>query len=152
MSFEKLNIGSGSKVVRGVVNLDIERFEGIDVQGDARYLPFKNEVFTTIYALDLIEHLKYAEVEVALKDWYRVLKPNGILIIKTPNLKTICQLFLQNAFDCYEASRRIFGNELDHKFLFDSQALKNLLLRNGFQVINIREQTDDSTTNGGKSR
>jgi predicted SAM-dependent methyltransferase len=86
MFCEKLNIGSGSKVVKGIVNLDIKKLEGIDVQGDARCLPFKSEVFTTIYALDLIEHLKYAEVEVALKDWYRVLKPNGILIIKTPNV------------------------------------------------------------------
>lgn len=147
MSLEKLNIGSGSKVIKNAINVDIKRLKGINIQADARFLPFKSEIFETLYCFDLIEHLKREDLEGALKDWHRVLKPNGLLIIKTPNLKAICQLFLESIFDSYEASRRIFGNEYDHCLLFDSQSLKNLLEKYGFKVINIKEQTDDSPTN-----
>lgn len=149
MSLEKLNIGSGSNVIKNAINVDIKRLKGINIQADARFLPFKSEIFETLYCFDLIEHLKREDLERTLKDWHRVLKPNGLLIIKTPNLKAICQLFLQNIFDSYEASRRIFGNEYDHCLLFDSQSLKNLLEKYRFQVVNIQERTDDSPTNMG---
>lgn len=149
MSLEKLNIGSGSNVIKNAINVDIKRLKGINIQADARFLPFKSEIFETLYCFDLIEHLKREDLECTLKDWHRVLKPNGLLIIKTPNLKAICQLFLQNIFDSYEASRRIFGNEYDHCLLFDSQSLKNLLEKYRFQVVNIQERTDDSPTNMG---
>ena len=53
------------------------------VRCDAHSLPFKNEVFDAVVAVELIEHLQSPPKFV--KEAYRVLAEDGILIIATPN-------------------------------------------------------------------
>lgn len=56
------------------------------VCAEAQSLPFKNHNFQIIFALDLIEHLKSTEETDTLKELYRVLLPDGILITTVPAL------------------------------------------------------------------
>ncbi|HLD82998.1 MAG TPA: class I SAM-dependent methyltransferase [Candidatus Omnitrophota bacterium] len=95
--FEILDLGAGQESAhnyRGVVR----KVTGIDISGnifsnlslDEAYkcqvsqMPFKDNQFDLAYADWLLEHL--AEPLPAAKEIYRVLKPDGILIIRTPNL------------------------------------------------------------------
>ena len=48
-------------------------------------LPFKNACFDKIVAADFIEHITYDEKDILLKEMDRVLKPEGYIIIFTPN-------------------------------------------------------------------
>ena len=48
-------------------------------------LPFKNNNFDIITNLQLIEHLSIKDNKELIKEIHRVLKPNGKLIITTPN-------------------------------------------------------------------
>lgn len=51
--------------------------------GDAQYLrEIKDETFDTVYCSHLLEHI--SDEKEALKNWCRVLKPNGYLIICVP--------------------------------------------------------------------
>lgn len=55
------------------------------VVGDATMLPYGNEYFDKIVAADFIEHITLSEKELLLKEMYRVLKPEGMAVIFTPN-------------------------------------------------------------------
>ena len=57
------------------------------IVGDATSIPFKDESFDLVIALDLIEHLRNPKKFVT--EAYRILKPNGYLVVKTcsPNSK-----------------------------------------------------------------
>jgi predicted SAM-dependent methyltransferase len=57
-------------------------------------LPFPNDFFDAVYHSHLIEHLAPAVVHPFLTDMHRVLKPNGIMRVVTPDLETIAQLYL----------------------------------------------------------
>jgi predicted SAM-dependent methyltransferase len=51
--------------------------------------PFENNSSTKIYFCDVIEHITIFEIDKVLKEFHRILKPNGILEITTPNLDWI---------------------------------------------------------------
>ena len=51
--------------------------------GEAHALPFPDASFDVLFAGELIEH--YEEPEGLLKEWVRVVKPGGRVIITTPD-------------------------------------------------------------------
>lgn len=53
--------------------------------GDARKLPFKNATLDWVYASHLIEDFTYADQIAVVKEWLRVLKPGGRLLILAPD-------------------------------------------------------------------
>lgn len=55
------------------------------IQADACNLPFKADIFESVTCLDVIEHIPDAEK--AIGEIYRVLKPDGCLILQTPSLE-----------------------------------------------------------------
>jgi 2-polyprenyl-3-methyl-5-hydroxy-6-metoxy-1,4-benzoquinol methylase len=57
------------------------------IQASLIKLPFKDSTFDCIVNLEVIEHVQKDIQEAFLKEARRVLKPNGILIISTPNKK-----------------------------------------------------------------
>ena len=52
------------------------------VLGDAMQLPFAGETFDTVVLLEVIEHLPLPLL--ALQEAFRILKPNGTIILSTP--------------------------------------------------------------------
>lgn len=56
------------------------------VQGDSRSLPVRTNSLSRVLMLDVVEHLYPWELELALAEAHRVLKPGGFLVIHTlPN-------------------------------------------------------------------
>lgn len=53
------------------------------LQGDAFSLPFADDSFDVVSAFDLVEHLEHPLA--AIKEWKRVLRPNGLLFLSTPD-------------------------------------------------------------------
>lgn len=50
---------------------------------DASHLPFKSNIFDSLFAGEIVEHLP--EPESGVKEWNRVLKKGGTLVVTTPN-------------------------------------------------------------------
>ena len=74
--------------VRLAVGIDIEALEprlsgAHAAQGDLGRLPFQDEAFDIIVSQSVFEHL--AAPETVLREFARVLKPNGKIVILTPN-------------------------------------------------------------------
>lgn len=57
------------------------------VTGDAADLPFESEEFDAVFAGEIIEHLP--DPRDGFREWLRVLKPGGVIILSTPNRRRL---------------------------------------------------------------
>jgi ubiquinone/menaquinone biosynthesis C-methylase UbiE len=144
----RVNLGAGSDIRQGWVNVDIEEGEGIDVVSDVSVLPFDDNSVGKIYAADVLEHIMYAKVPATLKEWYRVLAPKGTITIKVPSLSTIATNYVKHTIDTKEFVRLIYGGQQEgkianaHKSGYDPQYLSLLMKRAGFKITKIISHPD----------
>jgi len=94
----KLNLGCGDKILPGYVNVDVAETRAgkrPDVLCDLHALtPFQDNSVDEILSVHVVEHFWRWEVVGVLKEWVRVLKPGGLMVIECPNLKSACEAFL----------------------------------------------------------
>lgn len=94
----RLNLGCGDKLLPGYVNVDVaESRAGArpDVLCDLHKLPmFGDDSADEILSVHVVEHFWRWEVLDVLREWVRVLKPGGRMILECPNLVSACQTFL----------------------------------------------------------
>jgi ubiquinone/menaquinone biosynthesis C-methylase UbiE len=94
---------------------------------DASHLPFKSNSFNSCFAGEILEHLP--DLNLALKEWNRVLKKGGILIVTTPNKeRRINRLNNQNWPISPDHLRELSFRELND----------SLLPEGGFKVLKKR--------------
>ncbi len=96
----KLNLGCGDKILPGYINVDVaESRLGLkpDVVCDLRELKaFEDASVDEILSVHVVEHFWRWEVTDVLKEWVRVLKPGGAMILECPNLLSACRALLEN--------------------------------------------------------
>ena len=131
-----------SKIYRkGVYGLDLEDRGNIKknfVVGDAQKMPFKNKFFDTVVAGELIEHLESPDK--FLSEARRVLKDNGILIVSTPNRKSM-----------YNRLTKRYEHEW-HKNLFDKKSLIRTIEKYGFNIIEFKTIAYDESSSWGSNK
>ena len=91
---------------------------------DMRELEFNNEEFDGLFVFYSLYHLSKKDVPLALKEFNRVLKPNGIIMLALQEGKD--EKVIVEPLD---KSKKIF---VDH---FETEEINNLLKKNGFQVL-----------------
>jgi ubiquinone/menaquinone biosynthesis C-methylase UbiE len=79
----QLEIGPGRERLPGFETLNVIRTPTTDHVGDARKLPFPDGAFDLVYSSHCIEHLEWFDIEAAVREWSRILKPGGTLEIFT---------------------------------------------------------------------
>jgi SAM-dependent methyltransferase len=102
----KLNLGCGDKLLPGYTNVDVAASRAAknsvsnagkkpDVLCDLHSLtPFADGIAEEILSVHVIEHFWRWEVVDVLREWVRVLKPGGRMVIECPNLQSACETFL----------------------------------------------------------
>jgi len=104
-------------------------------------IPFKSKTFDIAIAGEVIEHLY--RTRTFLSETYRILKPNGIFIISTPNIaclkNRIKLLFGKLPTYCadaedFELKHNIPGHIRD----FNLSLLKKLLKETGFKIESVK--------------
>ncbi|MFH1565329.1 MAG: methyltransferase domain-containing protein [bacterium] len=153
VKYTKLNLGCGkdaaSKLPLPFLNVDAAG-DAADMQMDIRELPQSwTNRFEEARASHVLEHFFMNEMPKVIAEWVRALKPNGLLRIIVPDLAVVLYE-LVNKRDSkgrpsisIEATTRalaqIYGigydtaetnNYLRHRFIFDEDALVNLLRKN----------------------
>jgi len=90
---EFMNDGSFLNYIGYGIGIDIKKCEGVKkvVRGDVQNLPFKNESFDIIVAMEVLEHVN--DIELSLKNIREVLKPDGIFIMSTPKENILWGIF-----------------------------------------------------------
>jgi len=100
MALMKLNLGCGDKILPGYVNVDVAEARAgkrPDVLCDLRALkPFERDSADEILAVHVVEHFWRWEVADILREWLRVLRPGGTMVLECPNLASACEALLAN--------------------------------------------------------
>jgi hypothetical protein len=80
----RLNIGCGSHIMEGWVNLDISKLPGVDVVHDLSHFPwpFRDGYFTEVYMKDVLEHLP--DTIKTMEEIYRITIPGANVFIGVP--------------------------------------------------------------------
>lgn len=96
----RLNLGCGDKILPGYVNVDVAESRAgrrPDVLCDLRALtPFDTASVDEVLAVHVVEHFWRWEVVGVLREWARVLKPGGMMILECPNLQSACEALLKD--------------------------------------------------------
>lgn len=92
-----MNIGAGKKRIDGWVSVDLAGEP--DIVADVRTLPLPDGCADEAMAIHVIEHLYRWDAPAALKEWHRVIKPGGRLILELPDLLKCCRNVLSGKGD-----------------------------------------------------
>jgi len=145
----KLNIGCGKKYDPDYCNIDLYEDLVADRLMSAINLEFGDNICNEIKAIHIIEHLSFFETIYALSEFFRVLEPNGKLILETPDLEKACQHYLKaNGEQRKEILGWFFGiphKGLQHKLCFPPFLLVELLENTGFDNITTSSFYNDES-------
>lgn len=96
----RLNLGCGDKILPDYLNVDVVAARAgnkPDLVCDLRHLaPLPDAYADEILSVHVIEHFWRWEALDVLKEWVRVLKPGGTMILECPNIESACRAFLAN--------------------------------------------------------
>lgn len=114
------------------------------VLGDSHKLPFKENFFDKIVASEVLEHLE--DDQKALKEIYKILKPNGILVISTPSINyplfwDPINWLLQRLFNIHIKKGFFSGIWNQHIRLYDKEDLENKFKKAGYKIETSEELT-----------
>ena len=123
-----------------------------DVVCDIRELSvFDDDFADEILAVHVVEHFYHWEAQPLLKEWMRVLKPGGELVIEVPDLMEACRQVLANPDTATrpgaEGQRSmwvLYGDPawkdplMCHKWLYSEGSLSELLREAG--LVNVRRE------------
>lgn len=126
----RINLGSGIELQAGFINVDLydinelKKKEGVFknvviagkyVQADVRKLPFKDNYADYIMASEILEHMPLTDLNSTLREWVRVLKKGGRMIITCPDFDAICEDWLNAPFSpsAYgDQAQVIYGSQI----------------------------------------
>ena len=150
----KLNLGCKTRPIPGFVNMDFEEYPTVDVVGDVSDLSrFKDESIEEIYASHILEHFKSPQTVPVLKEWFRVLKPGGILYVATPDFKRAIEMYDKVGLSEWLVYY-MYGDQLHkgtyHYTTFDEKRMDGLLKKVGFaevsRVVEFPYNQEDCST------
>lgn len=94
---KRLNLGCGSKRMEGYVNCDLFPGPTVDEAFSLDDIPYADGTVEALHSEHALEHLPRQRAEIAIKEWARVLKPGGELLLKVPDLELCCKAFLDSS-------------------------------------------------------
>jgi len=139
MSLIKLHLGCGSRYIPGFVHIDVVYHDHIDylIPIDDLII-YEDNTVDLIYNCHALEHFHRKKVLKVLKEWHRVLKPNGVLRISVPDFSKLCEIYMETK-DIDLIIGPIVGRQdylyNIHYNIFDYASLEKVLKEVGFREI-----------------
>jgi predicted SAM-dependent methyltransferase len=138
----KLHLGCGNKFIPDFIHIDLIDMPHIDYNSDVSNLKmFGESSVDLIYASHVLEHFGRFEFRRILAEWFRVLKPDGILRLAVPDFAACAKIYYEQglANGLNGLIGLISGGQKDqydfHKMIFDEEFLTDELRKLGFRDI-----------------
>jgi len=137
----RLNLGCGGDKREGYINIDIRKSVEPDLILDLENegLPYNDNSVEEVVAQDFLEHISWKKAVWLLKEIYRVLRPEGILKLRCPDLFRILSTVKNHSYGWEKASFWICGAqdypENVHKSAFWKDSLALTLREIGFKIV-----------------
>jgi len=142
-----LHLGCGKRNIPGFIHVDLDDFSHIDYRHEISTLPmFLANSVDLIYCAHALEYFDREGAKNVLKEWYRVLKPGGILRIAVPDFENIVNVYKKyKDLDHKGILGPLYGRMaiktkkgekyIYHKTAYDFKSLKKVLETAGFKKI-----------------
>lgn len=140
----KLNLGCGNKILDGFVNIDYpDNYSGKkpDIEADLRALPIADETADEAYAIHVLEHFHVWEAPDVLREWKRVLKPGGRLVLELPCLEKVLGWFTHKPLLPQMTWWALYGDpsykneNMVHKWVYTVPMMIDTLTQAGFENV-----------------
>lgn len=139
----KLHLGCGKKDFGDEwIHIDGADYPHIK-KHDIVNLSFEDDSVDVIYACHVLEYFDWNEAEnKILKEWRRVLKPNGIIRLAVPDFMAMAKLYINKGYGLDRFIGPLYGrmkmnqqdnNYIYHRCTYDFGTLCNILERVGFK-------------------
>lgn len=145
---KRLHWGCGPITPYGWVNSDILPLPGVDVAADIlQGLPFPANEFDVIVSIHVLPEIPYRQLDTALQELLRILKPGGTLRLSLPDLDKAIRAYLDRDVDYFflipdEQVECLSGKMITQllwfgqsRCMFTAEFARELLARNGFASI-----------------
>lgn len=137
----KINMGCGKRNFgKDWIHIDGADFPHIDSKNITE-LKFADNTVDLIYSSHVIEYFDRGDVVPLLKEWIRVLKPNGILRLAVPDFRAMAVLYIMNKYSLDSFLGPLYGKmdtngeKIYHKTVYDWDSLKSVLESIGLTSI-----------------
>ncbi|MCK5850531.1 MAG: methyltransferase domain-containing protein [Kiritimatiellae bacterium] len=125
-----LNLGGGSNCLNGCLTVDID--PRADAYTDIRArLPFPDASVESVFCEEVIEHLNKHDGFKLLQECFRILVPDGVIRIITPDMDYFALNILESKDGADIAVNDVFLGH-GHKYLYTRKGLKDCCLKAGF--------------------
>ena len=144
-----LNVGCGPYPKPEFINLDYTWNPNIDICWDITRKPYPLESGSLegIYTEHCLEHIEFKDMKENLKEFYRLLKPGGVVRIVMPDGEIYLDIYQRRKQGSTELMpfeegyispmariNGIFRNH-GHRFIYDFETMKRLMEEVGFKTI-----------------
>ena len=128
-----LDVGAGSgaliSLIPDAAGLDLAPKHPRMIKGDISDMPFGDEVFDTLFATEILEHLDDKTLNKGLDEICRVLRVGGHLIITVPYKEDL----RQNMVVCPKCDAKF--HRWGHMQVFDEKRMREMLEEKGFEIV-----------------
>jgi len=136
---ERLHLGCGDRHIAGFFHIDLVPAAHVDlVASVARLDAIASDCVHLIYASHVLKHFGRYQVFDVVSEWYRVLRPGGVLRIAVPDFRAACAYYLEHG-DIRDVLGLIMGGQTQphdfHHVIFDETNLGEMLEDVGFADI-----------------
>lgn len=143
----RMNWGCGTQPAPGWINSDIKDGPGIDISCDIREgLPLEDSSLDYVTSIHALPELPYPDLETALVELRRVLKPDGVLRLSLPDLDRAIRAYLDGDASYFlipDDDVRSLGGKLIvqitwygySKSMYTFDFVEELLYRAGFRRV-----------------
>jgi hypothetical protein len=160
-----LEIGSGLFPTPGFVHLDASRWvPHVELVARTHRIPLPSKSVSRLLAVHVLEHVHPRNVQTTLIEWFRVMRPGGIVEIHVPDVIGLTETYatasvqskwtLSSAiYGCYVSPKITDPTKIptraDHQAMYDICMLEHLLTSAGFAAFRdardtIRDRHDEA--------
>lgn len=129
----RLNLGCGFDIRAEYVNVDANAAHHPDLVSDvANLIDLADGVACEALAQDVLEHLPRAKASTALREWNRVLEPDGKLVVRVPSVVHLLRLLEDKRHQDPAAQQRLI------QCMYGTQGYDGDFHLNGFTEVTLR--------------